>query len=602
MAAELSPAVQEKIVGQLKDWFEESQKAKEELSGGEYKTWDDYEYYYQVGSRTAKQTPWWWADVKVNLLRSRVDRIVGLYTGERPRITFEPQEPLDNLLAEYLTGLCENDWNNGGVDRELRAVMTDASVLGTGIWKTWFDEVAKRIRTRRINPRNFVVDPSSDLSLKDAEFVGEVSEIPLSKVLAMHPDLFKERKSGFDVPVPDGAIDFGQPLPYITGFQANLNLDGTGVPTSSEGHQQFRKRVKYGQFYVRQVASIEWALTGDAKKALKEEGITDCFLVTIVGNQVISITKPKTGKSWHPYTVFRTGLRTNSWWGEGDVVGLMKAQDGLDIMLSRICQHIQATVNPWYIGNEAMRGDVPSSIAPVPNEIIWVNGDPNNALVAQRPPDLPGAALGVLDHVVQFLDDRSGVEASVRGRHQPGVTSGQQEKALQQQLAERNKPRLDDRDESLKNFGTRYCDLALAVYTEAHVKRVLGKDKAGDWDKLTKDAKGEFDVKIEVGAGVSGDPEGVMKLAMDLMDRQVLGDPADPNTRIAVLDIVSKVWPGARAFIRTLKKEQEGMRDKDAAAMVAGAPTATPAPGAPISAVPPPAPAPMPPEPVPVGV
>lgn len=585
--AELSPKVQEKIVAQLKEWAAESLGAREEVAGKDYSNWDDYEYYYTHGSRTAKQTPWWWAEVKINLLRARVDRIVGLYTGERPRITFTPQEPLDNLLAEYLTGLCENDWATGGVDRELRYVMTDASILGTGIWKTWYDEVPKRIRTRRINPRNFICDPSSDPSLKDAEFVGEVSEIPYSKVLALHPEIEKDERYRDEgqIALSDSALQFGQPLPSMSRAQANLNQTGLATPGTTTPSQSLRRRMQYGQFYVRRIASIEWALDDKAREALKQDEITDCFLVTVVGNRIVDISKPKTGKQWHPYTVFRAGIRTNSWWGEGDVVGLMKAQDGLDIMLSRICQHIQATVNPWYVGNMQMRGDLPSNIAPVPNEVIWVSGSPNEAIVAQRPPDLPGAALGVLDHVVSFLDDRSGVEPSVRGRHQPGVTSGTQEQALQQQLAERNKPRLDDRDESLKSFGTRYCDLALAVYSEEHAKRVLGKDKANDWDKLKSDAKGDFDVKIEVGAGISGDPEGVMKLALDLNDRQILGPPEDPRTRIAVLDIVSKVWPGAQALIRDLKREQEAIRDQEAQGMVAGS---TPAP--PVAPAPPGAP------------
>lgn len=562
----LSRDEKDRIVGHFKELFEESVTLKYAVAGPSCNRWDEYEYYYLNGSRTPPQTPWWWADVKVNLLRSRVDRIIGLYTGERPVISFDPQEPEDNLLAEYLGGVCENDWSNGGWDRELRYVMGDAAKLGTGIWKVFYDEINERIRVRRLNPRNFFVSADADMSLNDAEFVGEVVEVPLSKVLAMHPDLLDDPDYGSTETVSlEQVYGIGIPLPNMLPIVRMLNTDGFS-PSMTRHPYTTRTRVQYGQFYVRDVASMEWLLTKESRDALKKDRIQGAVVITMAANRILSIEKSPYRKEWHPYVVFRTGMRSDSWWGDGDVVGLMRAQDGLDIIVSRTCQHVQATVNPWYVGDSSARGDVPSNWQPVPNEILWVNGG-KEVITAQRPPDLPGSTIGVLEQLINLFDDRSGVEASVQGRHQAGVTSGEQEKALQQQFSERNKPRLDDRDESLRLFGRKYADLALDVYSEKHVKRVLGDRKASDWDELKKTKRGDMDIRVQVGAGVSGDPEAVMNLAMQLLDRQILGDPNDPNVKIAILEIVRKVWPGADNFIRVIKKEKDSAREMEAMQM-----------------------------------
>ena len=170
----------------------------------------------------------------------------------------------------------------------------------------------------------------------------------------------------------------------------------------------------------------------------------------------------------------------------------------------------------------------------------------------------------------------------------------------QAQFAARNKPRLDDRNDSLKHWGGKYIDLAFTKYKGKHVGRILGKEAEEDWDELVKEAKGEFDVRVYAGPGKNLDPETILNNTMQLVERGVLGEPGSPDAQLAVLTAIRSFWPGAEMRIRKLKK---AIKLQESGAAQAEAGTLTPSGG---PAVAPAAPSSIPPAaspaPVPVGV
>jgi len=604
MKVNLSAEDQKAITEQCAEWFREAQDAKEAVAGPGCREWDRYDKYYHEGSEAPRQVPKWQADVRVNLLNSRVDRIIGLYVGERPRGTYEAQEPDDILLAEYLSDLVESDWENGGYDRAHRAVMTDAAVLGTGFWKTWMDPVSKRVRVARIDPRKMVVDPESDPALLAPEFIGEVGEISLSKLMAMFGKDFErdyDKASPFTPVEKSKSYDLGGSLPSL-GVDSVMNLRRFSYPGQPADRGIGGAKFQFGEFYVRRIASLSWRVSKQGKARLEEYTTPVCLQV--VGDKVMRI-EPFTAKHGppHPYTIYRAALRTNSIYGAGDVYGVMKVQEGLDTIVSRVVQHTQLVVNPQYVEVEGAVVDAGPTANAMPGKRWKVTE--SNALTPLRMPSLGGEVLGVIELMVSFLDDRTGVNESVQGRKQAGITSGKHEQTLQSQFAERNKPRLDDRNESIKHWLRRYADLVLSEedgYTKKQVQRVLGKDRADDWDELKRDAKGEFDVRVQVGAGIDTDPESASQLVVQtLLPSGLLGAPEDPQTQIRALTALRKVWSGADDRIREIRRQMRQTRNDEADAQMEGMPPEGAAPMPPDPMMGPPMPAAPVPQEVPVG-
>lgn len=604
----LSKKQEQAIIDQCSQWYKDAYLDKQEAAGKDYSAWDMLERYAVSGSDSPSQVPEWQADVRVNLIASRIERILGLYTGERPRVTFDPQEPDDALLAEYLTDVCENDWENGGYDRQLREAMQDATRIGTGFWKTWYDVVQKRIRVSRVNPRNMIVDPAADHALVDAEFVGDAGTISLAKLVAKYGEKFLEDDDQErTLVVYEGkTYEVGDNLPSLSRYASAFFHDGFSESGEPMPRELVRTHVTIAQFFLREVATMPWIVdaSNSGELAKKAKG----WIVTVAANRVVEI-KPHITKrqGWHPYDVFRIGGGGNSFWGKGDVYGLVPALDGLDTILSRVCQHTQLVVNPQWKVAERSAHLLKSKLEARPGK-MWTVQEIND-LEAMRPPSLGGEVLGVIQLLISLIDDRSGVNESVQGRRQAGIESGEHEKALQRQFAERNKPRLDDRNETLKHWGRRYSDLVLEVYTEKHVKRVLGKEQASDWDRLRKSAEAGFDLRIGASPGIDSDPQATVNIVMQqLLPSGILGDPNSPKTKLIALTALRRIWPGADDLIRELRRGLRDQRTDMARDMVAGVPGASGAstagqPPAQVSPSAPPANViPMPPQPVGAGV
>jgi len=398
-----------KLVKRLQKWLDEATNDKVRVSGDDHKAFDRLEAAYDGSPKARPTKPWYVPDARSNKLKARVDRIVGLYVGERPRVSYEPQEPDDSLLADNIDSVQESDWFNSGMDRELRSVILDAVIFGTGFWKTFYDSVSKRIRTRRVNPRHMFVDPDADLSLGAADFVAGISTKPIDAIAALYPAVFSEARGAYGPPDEEKLYRLTDRLPILVappkGLQASLPVDQPYLP-AYKGLS--RARILVAEVWFRDIAVVDQFLDKETRAMLKETN-TQSAVITMAGDKILDLKRAPYRKGWHPYTVFRSQLRPNSWWGKGDVEDLIPNQIVRDTLLARDALHILLTVNPvWGVDKMALQ-DSPTRFEQIPGKIYETVGPPQNAIVGLRPPTLPGEALAFLGILDSDMDDVSGV-------------------------------------------------------------------------------------------------------------------------------------------------------------------------------------------------
>lgn len=510
------------------------------------------------------------------VVSNKIDTMTAIQTDNRPKIFINPETPaagvappplagaLERLggvqgLADTLTRVFDNWWEENRIDEELYALVKEARVCGAAVAKVrWAPELknsAGDVVFERVPIEDFYPDP-------DARDIGDCRFCFHSRVMDVD-DIRK--KYGVDDIEPDRDYSILYP--------------GRGKFDDDDG-------LKYR---VPRAVLVEGYFKDDATSTVAgEDGATETIpqypsgrIITFCGHSILrDEPNPYPG---FPFVKFTANPVPGGFFGKSDVRDLAPIQENADMIMQQIMANMRLVGNAKLIYEEGAITD-PDNISNVIAEKIQVS---NMSGIQFVPPQAAAAdGYAVYDRMMKLADEISGIHDVSEGRAPGGIQSGRAIISLQEGANRRIRPSARFFEGFLKKAGEKILWLILRHYKKGRVYRFGDGRRETATLPINLAALGvTFDIAIGPNSTLPTDRTAKANLALAL-----LGTPAEDGLPVVdreyVLDNLD--LPGRDELLRRLaliKQAQSMNLPPEALAQLAGANGAAQMPADPNDAV-----------------
>lgn len=484
--------------------------------------------------RTPSAPPWR-VRMVINKLRPIVRHEISRLTSSKPTFTVIPAttEDEDQAAARVGEQIFEAAYNEKKINRVLRQAVWWASITGTGILKSYWDD-------------SILVDPG----------------IP-GKTMPTTGDIVIERVQPFNIFVPNLDEEDLQKQPFLMHvttkspefIKANYGLES--LPTVKAEipiQDSFLNLIGAKNSLREEVVIIETWIKPGGHKEYPNGG-----LVTTVGGKVIQNIDhfPYAHREYPFYKI--DIVPTGKFYADSNLTDLIPLQKEYNRTKSQIVEAKNLMAKPQLM---APRGSVnPRQISSEPGQVIlYTPGlNPPTPLPLQS---LPPYVLQELDRLQQDMDDISGQHEITRGNTPAQVTAATAISYLQEQDDTKLAYAVSSIEDVLQDLGRHYLKYVTQFWNSERLVRVVGRDgafEANHW--AGSSLKGNTDIRVQAGSALPQSKAAKQAFVMDLLKLGVI----PPEQALDILDIggIEKVYEDYLVDKRQAERENLKMASLD---------------------------------------
>lgn len=445
------------------------------------------------------------------LVASKIDTMTAIQTDNRPKIFINPESPapagdatathraLDKLggiqaLADTLTKVFDNWWEENRIDEELYALVKEARVCGAAVAKVWWNRRLKNGRGdvvfERVPIEDFFPDPDAR-DIADCRFCFHAKVADLEDIRARYGD----------------AADAIQPDPDFSTL-----FPGRDKSDEDDGLKYRVKKAVLVEGYFKDGGAPA------ADPGAELPGHAGGRIVTFCGD-VILRDEPNPYPAF-PFVKFTANPIPGSFMGKSDVRDLAPIQENADMIMQQILANMRLVGNARLLYEEGAITD-PDNISNIVAEKIQVTHMDGVQFVPPQAAAADGYA--VYDRMLHLADDISGIHEASEGKESAGIRSGRAIISLQEGTNRRIRPSARFFEGFLKAAGEKILWLILRHYKKGRVYR-FGEERRESAELPVNlcDLDITFDIAIGPNSTLPADRTSKANLALAL-----LGTPAE---------------------------------------------------------------------------
>ena len=485
-----------------------------------------------------------------SIVASKIDTMTAIQTDSRPKIFINPESPAPNrellpqeeecsalrsaveraggveALAQTLTKVFDNWWEENRVDEELYGLVKEARVCGAAVAKIRWNSRLKNghgeVVFERVPIEDFYPDPDAR-DIEDCRFCFH------KKVMDIEEIHKRYGKPALDVePDPDYSL-------LYPGRDKTDEDDGLKY--------RLRKAVLVEGFFK---DDSTFKLTGDTGDTEEIPRYPNGRIITFCGQTILrDVPNPYPG---FPFVKFTANPVPGSFFGKSDVRDLAPVQENADMIMQQIIANMRLVGNARLIYEEGAITD-PENITNAVAEKIQVT----HIGGVQFVPPQAAAADGyhVYDRMMQLGDDISGIHEVSEGKEAGSVQSGRAIISLQEGTNRRIRPSARFFEGFLKKAGEKILWLILKHYKKGRVYRFGHGRRESSILPVDLSLLGiTFDIAIGPNSTLPADRTAKANLALAL-----LGTPAEDGLPVVDRQYVMEHLdlPGREDVIRRLE-------------------------------------------------
>lgn len=511
---------EEELLQFLKDRFETAKHKQEEIH---------HEIRYNREMYLNKKQHTYWQDpaaldeeerratFRSSIVAAKIDVLTAIQTDNRPKIYINPESPAapinpaqqneptaldtatDKLggiegLAETLTKIFDNWWEENRTDEQLYTTVKEARICGAAIAKIWWNPKLKHgkgdIVLERIPIEDFYPDPDAD-DIDNSRYCFHTK-------IADIDDIRKRYGKAADNINPDS--DY------------SILHEDRDKNDEDDGHKYRIQKAVIIESYLKDDTTIKVTdpQTGETAQI-------PCYpngrIITYSGDTILrDEPNPYPG---FPFVKFTANPIPGSFFGKSDVRDIAPMQEIADMTMQQILANMRLVGNAKLIYEEGSLTD-PDNITNLIAEKIPVT---HMGAVQFIPPQAAAAdGYSIYDRMLRLADDISGVYDVSQGRTPSSIHSGKAIISLQEGANRRIRPSARFFESFLKKAGEKILWLILKNYKKGRVYR-FGKERnqTATLPINLDDLNIKFDIAIGPNSTLPSDRESKSNLALSLL-------------------------------------------------------------------------------------
>lgn len=590
--------------------------------------WQDY--YRMFRGRQWKETrPSYRNSEVLNLVFQTIESMIPILTDSRPQLEYLPTVPEQFELAQILTKVAENDWDNNNWLMILCEVLLDGHLYGTGIGYCGYDADANlglgNITFESREVFHQFPDPNArDINEKRCRWYIEAEPVDIGIIKKQYPD-----KACYLSP---DVVDLSQADKadiYQVMFKSPTD---SRIAAETSGDSVDRNQVLKLTLYMHddEIEELEREELGeDGTPALDDMGAPKKTFVqqmkyprgrkTVIAGGVLLEDGPMEFEDGQiPFIKFTNYILPREFWGMSEVEQLEGPQKTINKLLSFTLDVMTLMGNPIWVVDPTKSGIDTDNLFNKPGLIVET--DDMTAVRREEGVNLQPFVLQILDRYKQYFDGISGQTDISRGSTSSQVSAASAIESLQQAQQTRLRMKSRNLDAFIQQFGKMYLSRVFQYYSVPRIIRASGDKDAQNYfyfhvEKLDADPNtgepfvnaetmqpevklfanvthangvnrrveiiGDFDVKVSTGSSLPFAKETKTNLSMNLFKLGVIDDE----------ELLKNIdYPNYQAVVQRMneKKQAAAAEQMQAQAMQAQAQAQAKAQAAPPPSAPPP--------------
>lgn len=406
-----------------------------------------------------------------------------------------------NKLALDLQNVYNANWETLNFDRQVNLAIIDASLYGSGIfksvWDSGFDEGMGQALLQRVDPWAIYPDPNAT-SLEDAQYIIEVKRMSFDEIERRFPLAYDAVRANAAL-IQQGTSSDSDIRPQLGDSEQwpKVNLgwtDGHGGSPAGAGAYglpgQARRRITQTagilvyEVWMREnkVTDIKDTPQGEQPNdelLYPQKIVTDSWRVVLHAANVILLDE-YAEDLWtsgrHPYTKFEFD-DIGEFWGMPLVSHLAPAQVAINRLLSAVQQNAELCGNPIFL-EPASAGISRATIVNRPGQRLTMDGNQGGGQAQPSwlvPPAIPQFIQDLIKFWIERMENISGLSQSSKGRQPPGRTAQATTSSVQESGFVRIRRALRNLQYALRESAQLQCELICENYTTPRIVSVVGE-------------------------------------------------------------------------------------------------------------------------------
>lgn len=469
---ELTP--EEKKAAKLVDrLFEKAKKSRERYD----RRWVDYYKFFRGDQWTKRRANYLHAEC-INFVFQAIQSIVPVMTEARPRPSFLPRDPSDMDFSEILNELFEADWQHGNWLFKITEMLYDSHIYGTGTSKLDFDPELDfglgRITLHSRDPFNQYPDPEAeDLNLDDNFYIeAEPMDVERAKRLWAGSPFAKHFKA--DLISVDQKSQSGMDRPqYVRSY------DREGPRDTWSSGSLGNDKVLVTTLYIKPSDVVE-----EQKETFDELGVPKIEYITKLkyprGRKLVKINDfvvedgelPLPDLKF-PYQKHVNYILPREYFGISEVEQLESPQKIFNKLISFTLDTLTLMGNPiWLIPTSS--GVKPASFTSAPGMQIPFDGpEPPRRVEGTQ---LQPYVLQLIDRMENWFNGIVGTHEVMRGTNPTGITAASAIEDLQNAAYTRIRQKMRNLDGYMTALGEQYVSFVIQHYSSPRIFRLTNRE------------------------------------------------------------------------------------------------------------------------------
>jgi len=589
---------EEEVVSMVERLFQDARAARRPHDQN-WKT--DFEWY--LGKQWLQKRPTYRNSEVVNLTYSSIQAQVPVLMGVKPRFVYLPEDPTDNLFAQFVDMIAEADWQRNHWSYPVQEAIIAGGVIGNGIWSMKFDPEANSgigaIKFLHVDPFNFYPAPrAKDINDGSCPYVIEATPLPLHQAQAMFPKVAHKIKPDIQTDIPVdlasklGTSRLSNTSTRLTGVIENIGPDQTAEEyTTRDAGEERDEEVLLLECYIQDetIEEVEIQMKDSSGNTLidnkgkpkvtketKKKFPRGRYIV-VVGKALAFDGENPYLDGKHPYAKYDNNILFNEFWSVSDVSQQKSMQRVINRLWSFTMDSLTQMSNPiWVVDQGAVDAE---NLVNAPGLIV--EKAPGSSVDRQPGVGLPPGLLSAYQLAIDNFDRIQGTNEVTQGVRPPGTSSGKEVELLQEAGQIRLRQKARNLEKGLEEIGSLYVSRVMQFYSERRFftinqegappkffrfqvqeapqktgfflarAMIVNPDTGQVQEKQVEQkflTKGIFDVRVSVGSNLPFAKATREERAFQMFDRQIIDAEEVLNTI---------EWPNKEEVLKRLKERQE---------------------------------------------
>lgn len=472
-------------------------------------------------------------------------------------------------VATDLGNVIDSIWQTLNYRRQIKLMLWDASMFGTGILKNVWDNGLSNgygdAKIVRVDPFTFYPDPDATC-ISDCDYMIEARRMSLDEIERRWPEAVaavEASSSNSDIDERPNFTDSGSPQSIKTNPGSLPHGNGVYGGLANPSEAPLEEDVEVFEFWVRENSSY---LTEDDPK-MAERRVEDRWRVIVIARNVVMMdeyAEDLWSYASHPYEDFRFD-DIGEFWGISLVDHLSQPQIYINRLLTALQNNAELTANPVFI-EPSNSGISRSTITNRPGTRLTVNGTAANSGLKPdwlQPPAMPNQVLELIQLWAASIEDITGMSAVAKGATPPQQRSAQGTmNTIQDAAFVRIRAAQANLEDTLERCARKIADLIIDNYTDPRFISIVGDGgersalalRARHFLVPTKEGAAPLQYTLQIQAGSSFPTSRTARIAEadKLYSMQAIDDQAL---------LQAHQWPNIDTLMeRKIKKAAAGMQ------------------------------------------